>query len=183
MLKNAVGDLAMGERCVYFVEFIVAVYPNNSFRYNNMDWVVLSALRWTPTRDLLISYDIGCQWSKNLAKRVPRYPEWLRLDMSSTRLRAVVPKFHLPAHGAKCQTEYSLNFLPYVGRTYGEGVESEWAHINGTASSTQEMAPAVRHETLNDHWGSWNWQKLVAFCMYRCFFFSSLPYEIIITAY
>ncbi|KAH8109623.1 hypothetical protein DFH11DRAFT_1469634, partial [Phellopilus nigrolimitatus] len=148
MLKNAVGDLAMGER------------------YNNMDWVVLSALRWTPTRDLLISYDIGCQWSKNLAKRVPRYPEWLRLDMSSTRLRAVVPKFHLPAHGAKCQTEYSLNFLPYVGRTYGEGVESEWAHINGTASSTQEMAPAVRHETLNDHWGSWNWQKLVAFSEY-----------------
>lgn len=128
-----------------------------------MDYIVLSALESCHPRDLVISYDIACQWSKNFASRMLRYPRHLQLDMSEVHFRVVVPKFHLPAHGPQCQTRYSLNYLPNVGRTYGEGVESEWAHINGTATSTREMAPGVRHEALNDHWGAWNWRKIIGF--------------------
>ncbi|KAL5492982.1 hypothetical protein ACEPAI_4430 [Sanghuangporus weigelae] len=132
-------------------------------RYSNMDYIILSALQTCSPKELIISYDIACQWSKNFSAQIPRYPEHLRFDLSNTNLRVAVPKFHLPAHGPQCQTRYSLNFLPKVGRTYGEGVESEWAHINGIATSTREMAPGLRHETLNDHWGAWNWKKILGF--------------------
>ncbi len=128
-----------------------------------MDYVVLSTLRNTEYKTLLFSYDIACQWHKHFRSRMANFPEALQLDADGMILRYVVPKFHLPAHGAACQSRFSLNFLPRVGRTYGEGVEQEWSHINGTATSTREMAPSVRRETLDDHWGSWNWQKTIGF--------------------
>lgn len=128
-----------------------------------MDYIILSVLQSTQVRDIVISYDIACQWSKNFASRIPRYPPCLQFDLKDVNLRVVVPKFHLPAHGPQCQTRFSLNFLPKVGRTYGEGVESEWAHINGMATSTHEMGPVLRHETLNDHWSAWNWKKTLGF--------------------
>ncbi|KAH8103218.1 hypothetical protein DFH11DRAFT_1692670 [Phellopilus nigrolimitatus] len=146
--RNGVADLSKGEK------------------YASMDYIVLSTLVKTAVSELLISYDIGCQWSKKLASRIKDFPQQMQLDIDNVNVRTVVPKFHLPAHGVSCQTKFSLNFIPYVGRTYGEGVESEWAHINGTATSTREMAPAVRHETLNDHWSSWNWQKWLHFGSY-----------------
>ncbi|KAH8101661.1 hypothetical protein DFH11DRAFT_1523480 [Phellopilus nigrolimitatus] len=145
---NGVADLSKGEK------------------YASMDYIILSTLVETTVSELLISYDIGCQWSKNFAARIENFPQEMRLDVNNVNMRTVVPKFHLPAHGVSCQTKFSLNFVPWVGHTYGEGVESEWAHINGTATSTREMAPAVRHETLNDHWSSWNWQKWLNFGSY-----------------
>ncbi len=33
-------------------------------------------------------------------------------------------------------------------------------HINALTASTREMGPGNKHETLNDHWASWNWQKV-----------------------
>ena len=47
-----------------------------------------------------------------------------------------------------------------MARTDGEGVEEEWSHIN-VALSTKVMGPGSRHDTLNDHWDAWNWQKVV----------------------
>ncbi len=124
---------------------------------------MLSTLKDTDFKSILFSYDIACQWHKNFRTRITKFPPVLQIQLDGIHLRYVVPKFHLPAHGAACQTRFSLNFLPKVGRTYGEGVEQEWSHINGTATSTREMAPSVRRETLDDHWGSWNWQKVIGF--------------------
>ena len=64
----------------------------------------------------------------------------------------------------------SFNFLPGVGRTYGEGIESGWSHMNPISMSTKEMGPALRQEVLDDHWGSWNWMKILNFGM--CLFSS-----------
>ncbi|TFK57878.1 hypothetical protein BDN72DRAFT_732579, partial [Pluteus cervinus] len=71
----------------------------------------------------------------------------------------LVPKFHLPAHVGKCQTQYSFNLHPHVGRTDGEAPERGWSHINPIAMSTSEMGPGSRRDTLNDHFGDWNWKK------------------------
>lgn len=128
-----------------------------------MDYIVLSVLKHSQARDFVISYDIACQWSKNFEKRVTRFPANLQVDTTNINIRPVIPKFHLPAHGPQCQSRYSLNYLPKVGRTYGEGVESGWANTNGAATSTREMAPGVRHENLNDLWGAWNWNKILGF--------------------
>lgn len=128
-----------------------------------MDYITLSVLRQAQVHNFVISYDIACQWSKNFKRRISRYPAALQIDPDKLNLRAVIPKFHLPAHGPQCQTRFSLNYLPKVGRTYGEGVESGWANTNGAATSTREMAPGLRHETLNDLWGAWNWKKILGF--------------------
>jgi len=73
--------------------------------------------------------------------------------------RFMVPKFHLPAHVGKCRTPYSFNYNPNVGRTDGEGVERGWSNINPIAASTKEMGPGSRRDTLDDHFGDFNWKK------------------------
>ncbi|KAF8979024.1 hypothetical protein BDQ17DRAFT_1265123, partial [Cyathus striatus] len=47
---NGVGDLPKGER------------------YCNMDYIVLSALKGLKLPRVIITYDIGCQWSKKPSK-------------------------------------------------------------------------------------------------------------------
>lgn len=49
--------------------------------------------------------------------------------------------------------------MPGVGRTDGEEIERSWARHSGTASSTREMGPGSRHDTLEDHFGWSNWMK------------------------
>ncbi|KAG2338570.1 hypothetical protein BDR05DRAFT_978103 [Suillus weaverae] len=69
--------------------------------------------------------------------------------------------FHLPAHIAKCQTLFSFNFTCFIGRMDGEAPERGWSNINPVASSTKAMGPVCHHNTLDDHFGDWNWKKTV----------------------
>ncbi|KAH9479046.1 hypothetical protein JR316_0007621 [Psilocybe cubensis] len=73
----------------------------------------------------------------------------------------LVPKFHLPAHIPKCQTSFLFNLTPRVGRTDGESPERGWSSANGVASSTKEMGPGSRSDTLDDHFGDYNWRKII----------------------
>ncbi|KAJ7670794.1 hypothetical protein DFH06DRAFT_1267265 [Mycena polygramma] len=41
------------------------------------------------------------------------------------------------------------------------GIERPWANIGPVSTSTVEMGPGSRHDMLDDHWGHWNWLKLV----------------------
>jgi len=45
---------------------------------------------------------------------------------------------------------------------------------NPLAPSIREMGPAVRHNTLNDHWSGWNFRKIVGF--HKSFIFFSVSY-------
>ncbi|KAF8577085.1 hypothetical protein K439DRAFT_1649163 [Ramaria rubella] len=129
---NGVGDLQRGER------------------YCNMDYVFLSALKGEETvNDIVLSYDIACQWYKNLKARTAAMPPELRLDFESKWICYIVPKYHLPGHAFPC-----------AGRMDGEGVERDWSQINPVVCSTKEMTPGHRTDTLNDHWGAWNWSKV-----------------------
>lgn len=69
------------------------------------------------------------------------FPSEYHLDHEQLKFTFVVPKFHLAAHVTKCQTAFSLNYTPFVGRTDGEAPEREWVDINHVASSTKEMGP------------------------------------------
>lgn len=73
----------------------------------------------------------------------------------------LVPKFHLPAHIESYNLMFSFNLTPGIGRTDGEAPERGWANINPVAQSTKEMGPGTRHDTLNDHFGNWNWKKVI----------------------
>ncbi|KAG6824478.1 hypothetical protein H0H92_006740, partial [Tricholoma furcatifolium] len=119
----------------------------NSFkadRYCTMDYIALMTLVQSS-----ILY-----WGKNLQTRAAANKiEWT----------ALVPRWHIMVHGDECQTEHLLNYEQGVGCTCGEDVECGWLHTDQLSTSTREMGPANCRETLNDHWGRWNWQKIVGF--------------------
>lgn len=130
-------------------------------RHCNMDYIVLSSLKYEEILQLNLSYDVICSWAVNFIGRMQdNYPQDLKLS-PKIQIRYFIPKKHLPGHGAKCRTRYSFNWLPGVGRTHGETVEQEWSHINGAVLMTREMGSGARHAALDDHWGGWNWRKLV----------------------
>jgi len=159
VLPNAVGDLQRGERYTYLIDRPLHWLLIATFRYINTDYIVASYLQRCQVRDIKISYDIACKWSINLYDRFEmRHGD---VDLSKFTITHLVPKFHLPAHGAKCQARYSFNYTRGVGRTHGETVEQEWAYINLAALSTREMGPGARHSALDDSWGGWNWRKLL----------------------
>jgi hypothetical protein len=132
-----------------------------------MDFIVLFTLIHVLTSLLLLSYDIVCQWSRNFGKRMRRqFPEWMHIPpWVFTKMRFVIPKFHIYGHGSSCQFRFSLNFLKYCARTNGEEPERWWAHINPTSMSTREMGPGARHVTIDDHAAAWNWRKITGFGM------------------
>ncbi|TFK60138.1 hypothetical protein BDN72DRAFT_872951 [Pluteus cervinus] len=142
MRPHSVGDLQKGER------------------YANMDYLFLSSILPNCPSDIAVSYDIACQWCRNMLQRIQAYGEQLQLDQGKLEsFEFLVPKFHLPAHVGSCQSQYSFNFTRYVGRTDGEAPERGWSHINPIALSTAEMGPGSRRDTLDDHFGDWNWKK------------------------
>ncbi|KAG6907526.1 hypothetical protein DXG01_008615 [Tephrocybe rancida] len=136
----SVGDLQKGER------------------YVNMDYFFLSSMGQNPPRHVVVSYDIACQWGRNLAKRCTIYPP---NPYTNLQIHFLVPKFHLPAHRPDCRFNFSFNYTPGVGRTDGEAPERGWAAINNVANSTKEMGPGSRRDTLDDHFGDYNWRKIV----------------------
>ncbi|TFK67072.1 hypothetical protein BDN72DRAFT_879900 [Pluteus cervinus] len=132
----------------------------NGERYVNMDFIFFSSLCLTTFGLLIVSYDIACQWFKNLWARMNKYPDvlWISNDQQAAT-RFFVPKFHLPAHVGSCQTAFSFNLNHSVGRTDGEAPERGWSHLNPLSTSTAEMGPGSRRDTLEDHFGDWNWRK------------------------
>ncbi|KAJ3738064.1 hypothetical protein EV360DRAFT_58474, partial [Lentinula raphanica] len=152
--RNGVVDLQKGER------------------YANMDYAFGSFLRHhDPALTKVVSYDIACQWHKNLFRRLKLLPSLVSWDLSLHKLFFAIPKLHIHGHQLSCQLQFSLNWLWGAGRTDGEGVERPWAHLGPIASSTRDMGPGSRHGTMNDHFGHWNWVKLIGLGMFK---FSSL---------
>ncbi|KAF7303364.1 CxC2 domain-containing protein [Mycena indigotica] len=113
--------------------------------------------------DIIVSYDIVCQWSKNIWFRLAKYKSELQDAARGSRRRYVflIPKFHLPAHIERCNIDYSFDLTPNVGRTDGEAPERGWANVNPLAASTKEMGPGSRRDTIDDHFNDWNHKKIL----------------------
>ena len=129
-----------------------------------MDLALLSTLLLATNAGIsrvLVSYDIGCQWSKNLEARLSRYSASSAFKLSSLAYwRVVVPKFHLAGHGKNCQLKFNINFTKGAARMTGEMIESGWAQSGSMAIWTRENGPFARRAILDDHWNSENWRKL-----------------------
>ena len=127
-----------------------------------MDYAFLSTLIGIILM-VLLSYDLACQYYKNLLRRIPGFPEYMRPpEHIAQNMRFVIPKKHWAVHGPN-HSRFSLNFVRWVGRTYGEGIESSWSTFNPVSMSTMEMAASTREEVLDDHFGDWNHQKTIGF--------------------
>ena len=126
-----------------------------------MDYMFASAIRHTDATVLKVSYDIACQWHKKLYQRMDKMPPALHLNLWDCDVTFLVPKFHLPAHIPSCQWSFSFNWTKGVGRTDGEEPERGWANLNPAGSSMKDMGPGHHCDTLDDHFGDWNWKKLI----------------------
>jgi len=123
-------------------------------------FTLLPAVRSGLTR-VLVSYDIGCKWSRNLETHLSLYSVSSSFKPSSLSYwHVVVPKFHLAGHGKDCQLNFNINFTKGAARMTGEMIESGWAQSGSMAIWTRENGPFARRATLDDHWGSENWRKL-----------------------
>ncbi|KAJ6488281.1 hypothetical protein C8R47DRAFT_1071998 [Mycena vitilis] len=138
---NGLGDLQKGER------------------YANIDYIVMSALAGFDLKELTISYDIACQWHKNLRERVTKLPEDLRKDFEAFLFQCGLPVWHASSHEAECTNRFSLSFLPGVGKTDGEGIERLWAELNAYAYHTRNMGVGHRADSLEDKIDYHNYMK------------------------
>ncbi|KAJ7496076.1 hypothetical protein B0H11DRAFT_1716264 [Mycena galericulata] len=138
---NGLGDLQKGER------------------YANMDFIVMAAIAGLALMMVTISYDIACQWRKNLPQRMEKLPPAIRLDLTKTELQTGLPVWHASSHELECSNKNSLSFLPGVGKSDGEGVEHTWAVLNPAAFHTKEMGYGNRADALEDKIDAHNFLK------------------------
>lgn len=110
---------------------------------------------------LVVSYDIVCQWWKNLGDRMRTYKREIIIDEGELKYVFLVPKFHLPVHIAECGIMYSFHLKPGVAHTDGEAPERGWADVNHISAQAKESGPGAFHDLLNDHFGDWNWGKVI----------------------
>ncbi|KAF7321835.1 CxC2 domain-containing protein [Mycena kentingensis (nom. inval.)] len=144
VLPTAVADLQRGER------------------YANMDYILASLLRhFSPLLRKIFSYDIACQWWKNLKERLLQLPPLVRIQLAMDLCRFAVPKMHLNAHILLCRLLFTLALILGSGQTDGEGIERLWAGIAGVAGSTKLSGHGGRADQLDDHWTFWNWMKTI----------------------
>ncbi|KZP28679.1 hypothetical protein FIBSPDRAFT_728847 [Athelia psychrophila] len=144
--KNGLGSLQIGER------------------YPNMDYIVFCGLVRCILLTLWFSYDIVCQWSRNLVRRVETLPLHMQVDPNIlNEAKKTLPKFHEFNHGYNCQAEYSLNITRHAGRMNGEDPERWWSYVNPASMSTKEMGEGSREDTLDDFARSYNFRKIAGF--------------------
>ncbi|KAF7325870.1 hypothetical protein MKEN_00437800 [Mycena kentingensis (nom. inval.)] len=144
VLPNGVGDLQRGER------------------YANIDYIFFSLLgHLLPLIFIIISYDIACQWHKNLRERFQALPPELQVELLWEFLAFAVPKMHIKGHIRICQLLFALGLLLGSGLTDGEGIERSWSVLGGVAGSTRVSGPGARADLLDDHLAFCNWRKLI----------------------
>ncbi|PPQ81349.1 hypothetical protein CVT26_014500 [Gymnopilus dilepis] len=128
-------------------------------RYANMDYIFASVLRLVMIQLILISYDIACQWIKNLFTRMSdNWPDELKLR-PNTRIIPAIPKLHEHMHETAGHQVFSLNCIPGVGLSDAEASERIWSAHNALGNSTKTQGPGSRQDVLDDHFSFWNWQK------------------------
>ncbi|KAJ7084141.1 hypothetical protein C8R44DRAFT_597922, partial [Mycena epipterygia] len=98
-------------------------------RYINMVYMLWKSLAGCDDLvQLFISFDIVCQWHKNMWRRLAQHP-------GKHFFVLMIPKFHIPMHIETCNILFSFNLTPFGSQTDGEAPERGWANPNPLASS------------------------------------------------
>ena len=127
----------------------------------NIDFCLSEALKYNMEgiKQALLSYDLMCQFWKNLERRFQGNPH-LTFPQALETLRAI-GLFHVHGHVDHCYARYAPTFIPGAGMVDGEVLETLWAALNKIADSARSQSTAHRRETLDDLMNDSNWKKLV----------------------
>jgi len=104
-------------------------------RFCNVDYTVLSSIKGVRLHRIILTFDVGCQYSKKFSDRMKEFPLEMQID-EETVVEFAIPSWHTNAHGADCHADFGLSFRDGVGRTFGEEVEVTWAGTNPLGPST-----------------------------------------------
>ncbi|KAJ7023232.1 hypothetical protein C8F04DRAFT_1193688 [Mycena alexandri] len=130
-------------------------------RYFNMDYIVASALFGFSLMLLTISYNIACQWKKNLPERNDNLPKKLRLPLKDITLQCALPVWHAGSHNEECEKDNSLSYKVGVGKSDGEGVERVWSVLNPSANHMKDAGRGQRADSLEDKIDNHNFLKIL----------------------
>jgi Kyakuja-Dileera-Zisupton transposase len=136
------------------------LYPHP--RQVNVDYSVCNAAKYNSTglRELLLIYDINCQYLVHFDERLDDVSEYLSRDRE-TKLLGAIGKFNLADHVDSCFSKWTLNFMKGAGHIDGEIMETLWSGMNKVSGAARSMSKAHRQETLDDYMRDANWKKTV----------------------
>jgi Kyakuja-Dileera-Zisupton transposase len=141
-------------------------------RQMNMDYALNEALKYTTnleTPGVILAYDINCQYSINLRRRLADGPY---LDnREDLPILPAIGLFHVHGHQEKCYARYAPTFVRGMGKGDGEILETNWSVLNGISSMTRTMTLSHRSEVMDAHIGDNNWKKMINMCKLACFSF------------
>ncbi len=119
-----------------------------------MDYIFWASLLGEEVVDILVSYDIGCQWQVHLAKQHKGMPTLLRANppagINRPSITVALPVWHRAVHEEDCTYANSMRYRTGAGMTDGEGVKRMWSLLNPFATATREIHADTRHENLED---------------------------------
>lgn len=108
--------------------------------------------------DLIISYDSMCYYCKNIIPRFMAYHPRVAHRIRSGRF--IIPVCHCRNHVPECDPLYSYEYKPNTAHFHGESIEYPWPYFNALGPSIRQMNPGRRVDTLELHYGDWNYRKL-----------------------
>lgn len=138
-------------------------------RQMNVDWVFAQALNNTHVAQkskVLLLYDIWCQYSVNLKKRVRDNPKLQEMWRHDIDIDGGIGLFHVHGHREECLFRFATYFIPGASIVDGEVLETLWSMLNQISRSTRSATLAHRAEVLDDHMNDSNWKKLLNISMY-----------------
>jgi hypothetical protein len=91
---------------------------------------------------IILSYDIACEWLKNFQKCMAEFPPEMQIP-DTTKVAMATPGWHINRHGDSCQSNFNLSYMEGAGKTIGEDIEMTWAGTNPLAPSVHKMGPAT----------------------------------------
>jgi len=66
-----------------------------------MDFTIFAAVIGILLLQIVLTYDIACQWLKNFRKRMEELPPEMRIP-DKTKFDVAIPSWHINGHGDKC---------------------------------------------------------------------------------
>lgn len=136
------------------------------FRQCNMDMVFCQAARYMLKgfpellRAFMGTYDVACSWAVNFPERNARSP-YLNLPDWMLDFIVAIGDFHVGGHKPPCYCRFCCTFIHGAGLLEAERVETGWSVMNPILNGSRSMSLTNRNEKLDDHFGFWNWDKLL----------------------
>jgi len=127
-----------------------------------MDYALNEALNYTTNEDtpgVILAYDINCQYSINLRRRLEEGP--FLHNREDLPILPAIGLFHVHGHQEKCYARYAPTFVRGMGKGDGEILETNWSVLNGISAMTRTMTLAHRSEVMDAHIGDNNWKKMI----------------------